>query len=565
MFDKNLWTIEEARLWLKENRQKSTKAAMLSKNRLYINAGLTLCDKTPKLALGSNISKLTADNWSQAEMNDKYYFYTEGVHEGFNSNNFYFFRDELTENYKSASYQPIDWEHMQEQIIGFSLESELLAPPNEPLALAFSGLLHRLTPYMQKEERVGDNLITRDDLIRQRYFEDKLAVSMECFFDRMRCTECGYETADWLDFEFHLYMSHSAEIDAGKQIGMGGVGIDFVGWGIVEYPADNEAYITSLRTSDDGTIQDIAEASLKEKYGSLADNMAFSSLISVKEPHDILISGKNYTFASEKVNKVAENKPKKETINDNNKEDSEKKISEGGKTMFKLLEKIAKAKNLSEVFVVAQKALVEVQGDKALTEEARTAFVEELNEVVAKIIATEDFKVEDIFDTVLANVEVKEVKVTDTEEIEKLTAEIAELKKNVDEASKENEGIKAELEENKTELVENKAKLVEKEEAAEKAEVEKKVDAIIEDIESAGVAFDDDFKQDVRQLILSKMEEENSEEEIAKFRASFIATAKQSVLTEGSNALGDIAPGGSAEPKGLTAKYKKVREKYEKK
>ena len=278
-----------------------------------------------------------------------------------------------------------------------------------------------------------------------------------------------------------------------------------------------------------------------------------------------MISGKNYTFASEKVNKVAENKPKKETINDNNKEDSEKKISEGGKTMFKLLEKIAKAKNLSEVFVVAQKALVEVQGDKALTEEARTAFVEELNEVVAKIIATEDFKVEDIFDTVLANVEVKEVKVTDTEEIEKLTAEIAELKKNVDEASKENEGIKAELEENKTELVENKAKLVEKEEAAEKAEVEKKVDAIIEDIESAGVAFDDDFKQDVRQLILSKMEEENSEEEIAKFRASFIATAKQSVLTEGSNALGDIAPGGSAEPKGLTAKYKKVREKYEKK
>ena len=127
LFDRNTWTIEEARKWVKEH--KKTKAELLSDKRVFVTAKMDLCSALPKLSVGTKIQKLNSnttydtDKIGLSTLNDKYFYYVEGVHEGFNGNNHFFYADELTKSYKSASYQPIDWEHDVTQIIGFSLES----------------------------------------------------------------------------------------------------------------------------------------------------------------------------------------------------------------------------------------------------------------------------------------------------------------------------------------------------------------------------------------------------------------------------------------------------------
>ena len=314
VFDKNSYTIEEARNWVKNkySNNESTAGEIHAKKRAYVVANMVLCTSKPNLTVGNvDATKLTpeifAKTQAQAALNDRYYFYVEGVHEGANGNGDYFSADELTKNYQSAGYQLFDWEHQRDQIIGFSLDAELISRPDKPLAVAFTGILNRLSHHMQAEERDGDMVIKRDELIRKRFFEGKLAVSMECLFDSMECMECGYETDNPLDFEFHTMIAHRTILESGERVSRGLIGVDYVGWGIIAQPADSDAYVSSLRTSDDGVIcEDISvPADAINKYGLLAENIAFSKMVSGIDPSDTLINSRgNYSFASDKATPV---------------------------------------------------------------------------------------------------------------------------------------------------------------------------------------------------------------------------------------------------------------------
>ena len=268
LFDVNSWDLDKAKKWLLSDRKQS-KAEELVNKKVVVTASMKLCSSLPNLISGT-IEEMDKKK-AEAKLNDKYFFFTEGVHEGPNLNGDYFFKDELTENYRSAAYQPIDWEHIRSQIIGFTMDSQLITTDADGgLALGFNGVLNRLSPHMDVFE--GD--MTRDDIIKQRYFEGSLAVSMEALFDKIKCTGCGMEFDDFIEFEHHRMTSHPNE-----EVYRGLIGVDFIGFGVVEYPADPKAEAINLRTSDEGVLEDIVTAEHKEKFGKFAGNIVSASIL----------------------------------------------------------------------------------------------------------------------------------------------------------------------------------------------------------------------------------------------------------------------------------------------
>jgi len=577
VFDKHKFTIEEARSWVKEKREKNeeTPAELLVGKKSFVAGNMLLCTSRPNLTVNNaEAVKLTPESYaatqSQSSLNDRYYFYVEGVHEGMNGNGDYFFKDELTENYKTAGYQLIDWEHQRDQVIGFSLDSELITRPEEPLALAFTGVINRLSPHMQVEERQGDMVISRDELIRQRYFEGKLAVSMECFFDSCRCVECGYETDDPLDFEFHKMMTHKSMMDSGQKVPRGLVGVDYVGWGVVGMPADGEAYVNSLRTSDDGLIEDIiASSEDQERYGCMAENVAFAKMASNIDPNDtffITNEGK-LSFASDMINtskgtnvpKLGENDKKTDdSTKTNNKPDKRLERtnirSQGGSEMFNLNKKITSSMSLNDAIVVALKALKDFQGDRALQEEEVTAFATEFSEAVTPKLMKSDFRVADIY--TLTDVDkLAAVDAAREDEKNEAASKSAVLQTQIESLTKEKEGLEATVSAKEEEI--DTLKNAEQD----RAEAEK-VDAFIADVKNDGVELTETFEADMRTLAKAKL---NDEEGMKKLKGDLLASVKRSTLSTASATMGDSSAGGdNADNTTMAAKLEKAREEGKK-
>lgn len=573
IFDKHKFTIEEARCWVKEKQEKNeeTQAELLVAKKSFVVGNMLLCTSKPNLTVeNAEAVKLTPENYksnqASAALNDRYYFYVEGVHAGMNGNGDYFYEEELTKNYKSAGYQLIDWEHERDQIIGFSLDSELVTRVDHPLALAFTGVINRLSPYMQTEAQDGDTIISRDDLIRQRYFEGKLAVSMECYFDKCRCVECGYETDDPLDFEFHTMLTHKSMIDSGQKVPRGLIGVDFVGWGVVGMPADGEAFVTSLRTSDDGLIEDIIPSTDDQaKYGCMAENVAFAKMAAKIDPSDVFLITNDGTlaFASKLLNTDGtknvpnlEEKDKKtnKSTKINNKHDKRlertNRSSKGGFKMFGLNDKITSSMSLNDAIVVALRTLKDFQGDRSLQEEEVTAFATEFGEAVTPKLMQSDFRVADIF-TLTDQDKLAAIEAAREEEKNEAASKAAELQTKIDTLSTEKEGLEATISDKDKEITTLKN-------ADKDREIAKKVDDFIADIKTAGVDLTETFEIDVRTLATAKLDDE---EGMKKLKGDLIASVKRSTLTAASNTMSDNSAGGDdGGLNSMAAKLEKARE-----
>jgi len=548
LFDKNSWSLDDAKTWLREQKTQGnlTVGERMSKKRSYVTAGVKLTKDKTNIAVNATVNLLTKED-AESALNDRYFFFVPGgVHEGKNGNDDIFTRDELVANYKTAGHQLIDWEHFRDEVIGFSLDAELVSSSdeNEPIAVAFNGILNRLSPFMQIEERVGDRVLSRDELIRQRFFEDRLAVSMECYFDSAKCASCGFETDDAMEFEFHRMMSHRAELESGQDVGRILIGVDFVGWGIVENPADPEAFATNLRTSDDGTLatEVFEDASLKEKFGAMASNVAFAKHAAKLEAADTLVDKDNFTFASD-TKKTSE--PTNE--GQSNQIEPEKSSTGGIKMLFNLADKIKAGMTLADALNVAQRVLRDYQGDKALESEAAEAFFTELGEALRVIVADKSFRVADLYTVTDADA-LSRIEAARAEEKDIAASAATEAQANYDTLNTEKETIASQLQEKENELT----ALQNKEADAAK---EAKVDAFIEELEEAGVVFSEDsIKADIRTLAEGKIDDEES---LKTFKGSLIATMTQSKLTEASQNSGASA-GSNAEPEGLTARIDKL-------
>lgn len=537
LFDKEKWSIDDAREWLRT--KNATKAELLNKNRLYVNSAVHITSSLPKL-LSANFDDMPIIDKSKeafAQFHDKYYYFVEGVHEGANANGAHFFADELTKAYKTMAGQPIDWEHDQEEIIGVSQEVELVTKTDKPLAVGYTGILWRLSPYLQVSERVGEKLVSRDEIIKDRYLKGTLASSMECYFDQLECMECQARFDDWLMFEFHVWERHRDILESGGRVNYGLRGIQFVGNGIVEFPADPEAYVSSLRSDEENTLKDIEDAALTDKYGDFGHNIAFSRLVASADPDDYMIygtsTGKNIAFASEKYAKNSKkdekNKPKIGKKDDNIVDDPK-----GDKTiMFELLKKVQKAKNLNEALAECQRILRDFKGDKALTEEAQKDFASEISEVVTHFISKEDFEIADIF-TVTDKEKLDAVEAARTKEIEKANGEKEALQATITSLESEKSTLETAVQTKEEEITSLK-------EAEKNKEMDAKVEAFMSDLKNDGVDIAGAFAETVKASVRERLQKENAEEEIKEYRKSMLTAFKREDLLTASDNAGTTA------------------------
>ncbi len=566
VFEIDKWKLDQAQKWVKGNFDKRgfSQASLFNNKITRVNNNLILCSSFPKLAISHEVEKLTKENWekyAQSNLNDKFILFVEGVHEGMNGNGDYFYAEELTKNYRSAAYQPIDWEHDRYQVIGSSIESELISRQDHPLALGINGIINRLSPYVQMEDLEDEKVMSRDEIIKQRYYNEQLAISMECLFDSMKCTECGFETTDWLEFDFHVYTRHFDKVERGELVGRGLIGVDFIGWGIVKKPADGEAYIGSLRTSDDGTIKEIVASQKQvETLGPLAKNVAFSNEILKLEPQDIYCKiGENYTFASEipnlkKNNDLDENNNTKNAKKCDKLIDKNSNISGGLDMKFNLKEKLSKATSLAEVFKVAHEALRDVVKNKTeMTDEVYAAFTSELDEVLKLTLANKDVNIDLIFSLTEADKEKAIAETISQKETEFNTVK-AELDVKISALESEKTQLKADLD---TKL----AELAQKEKEAAETEKKNKIDGYIKELKEAGISLTDSLEASYRKLIEANLD---NAEFFPSFKKDLIASIKTTELLESSLNGGGAAAGGHDDDNrgNLFDKLNKEREKY---
>jgi len=549
---KNGWTVDKAKKWIKDHKQKSS-SELLLEGRSFVTANLMLCSKLPNLELGnSDIKRLKKkDSTVEAAMNKYFYFYAESVHEGLNKNGDYFFKDELVQNYNTMSHNPLDWEHDRTQILGFSLDALLVSQPEELLAVGFNGVINRLSPYVTVEERTADNkFITRDEIIKNRFFEGKLFLSMEVMFDAFRCTKCGLESNDIFEFEHHMYMSHQND-DAFRGL----VGIDFIGNGIVETPADPNADVFSLRTDDSGVIEDILDAGFKEKHGCFSSNIYLAQKVAFENPDDELIEKKdlNLIFASD-VKNNADLSTKTATINDNsNKVNKKDKPIIGEDIMFKLMEKVSELNSLSEIFHAAHVALKDFKGEKELTEESIVKFNEELIEVINSKLKENSFSVNSVF---TLTDEEKLNAITEARKEEKKASDIVinDIKTELDNMKTERDSLS-----NEVELL--KTKIAELETAEKNKEVEAKIN---EFIDGMNIEFlTDSMRNRLYKMAMNNVKDGGIDEEALKeFAEDIKISFNQAALIKASGAMGGGSVGGDGASNDLGKELDTISKEY---
>lgn len=547
------WDLDKAKDWLTSYlSSQGNVTEAYAKHKRIIVASLDLCSKMPDL----NSKKASVDRLkTEAKLNDKLYFFSEGVHAGSNLNGDYFFEEELNRSYKSAAGQLLDWEHDRSQIIGHTRDSELFTNEDNIITLGFNGIINRLSPYVQMFETEDQ---TRDEIMIERFYKGQLMVSMEAYFDEIKCTACEFRTRDILEFEHHKYTAHA---DA-NSVFRGLIGVDFVGFGMVKYPADPKAEVMSLRTSDEGMINDIIEASHVNRYGVYAYNVAVGNLIAKSEPTcglDRLFSTSHQKNVK-KIDEVVHNKPIKadkgnesDSIGLENNDDYD---NDGGFSMsFKLKENTKNSKNLSEIFVVAQNVLKDYKGDKQLSEDEVKAFSSEVSEVVAEYIKN-DFEIDGIYEITKADkadalTNLRNEKDTEIEGIKSQHDTVIAAK------DAEIERLKGEITARENEINELKA-----------AEATRETDALFEtafdELATAGLELTDGMKDIVKAMASARVNEENKIKDVLEnVKSEFIALAKKKALIEGSDANGGGAvPGEKTKKSGLDAKLEELAEQY---
>lgn len=551
LFDKEKWTLESINKWFDKKNNQAKASAHKHNNKCFVNAKAVLCDRMANLNMGkADISPLTTAAYdAQAGLNDKYYLYVESVYEGTNLNYDHFSREELIKAYPSMSYQPIDWEHYREEIIGFSLESKLVTQPEGPLSIGFNGVLNRLSPYLLIDGR--------DEIIRQRWFEGRLAMSMECYFNEMECLECGFRTNDMLDFEHHIYTLHLDMVNRGTRPARKLIDIDFVGNGIVEYPAEPQAEIKSLRTDENALLEkeiftESAEAKIIDNLPALGPiNMVVASF----KP-DAIVNNEKIELFEEIFIKNEENSTKNEENNDIVKEQEINPNSSilGGTSMFELSKKVAEAKTFSDIFVIAQTVLNEYLTENKLDEASAKAFSDELAEVVNTTISKEDFKVSEIY-TLSTEAHEKEI----TEKTADYENRLSQTEERIKKLNEEKAAIETEKADAQSKLVSAEEKIASMVEDEKKRNTEAKLNSFIETVKNAGVALTETMEKTLRTVASTCLEDETA---LAAIREDLVAVIKQSNLSEASQQMGSVSVGSDNGPKDLSGRFKEINEKY---
>jgi len=348
-------------------------------------------------------------------------------------------------------------------------------------------------------------------------------------------------------------MNHQNDNDAFRGL----VGIDFVGNGIVELPADPNADVFSLRTDDSGVIDDILDAGFKEKHGCFSHNIYLAQKAAFEDPDDELIEKKdlNLIFASDVKNSTSLSTKTVITNDNNNKVNKKDKLNIGENMMFKLMEKVSGLDNLSEIFHIAHTVLKDFKGEKGLTDEDIVKFNEELIEVLSSKLKESDFSVDSVF--TLTNEEKLEA-ITEARKEEKKAGDIVAdtFKTDLDNMKTERDSLSNEVELLKTRITE-----------LETAEKDKEVKAKIDEfIDGMGLeSLTGSMRDRLHAMAMNNVKDGEIDEEALKAFAEDIKVSfNQAELIKASGAMGGGSAGGDNKGNDLEKELKTISKEYNK-
>ena len=222
--------------------------------------------------------------------------------------------------------------------------------------------------------------------------------------------------------------------------------------------------------------------------------------------------------------------------------------------MFELSNKIAEAKNLSDIFVIAQTVLDEFLKDKKLDEAAVKSFTEELSEVVKAAILKEDFKITEVY-TLSTEAHEKEV----NDKAAEYETRLAQTEERIKKLNEEKAAIETEKAEFQSKLVTAEEKIANMEQDEIQKTTEAKLNSFIETVKEAGVSLTETMEKTLRAVAFTQLD---NEEGLKTIREDLIAVIKQSNLSEASDKLGNLSVGGDSAPKDLSGKFDEINKKY---
>lgn len=338
---------------------------------------------------------------AKAGINDKDLLYVRFklCHVGANANLDGFEYDDLENNYETAIYKPINWEHKREQIIGtiynarFVVEDEAKAEDFTPYVECDAVIYKYYFPVFAEE-------------IKKRFEEGTLRFSMETWFESAKCSECGKEFVSASDYCDHLKNRYSVKATRYLK------NITFGAAAVVKRPADKNAVGLTVGkvTMDDWQINDTItyviktfddlEVIINEFINTRLDDELIDKDKLVQKLNDIFMKlGGNPVSADKKYTEdelraaiekaIAEHEEKSDV-----KEQLERLIAEKDAMEKEMEEKDKKAKEAEEEAKKAKEEMAKMD-EKMKKEKAKAERISQLQE--AGIEVNDD--IEKVIDT----------------------------------------------------------------------------------------------------------------------------------------------------------------------
>lgn len=154
-------------------------------------------------------------------------------HEGANKNKDFFDKEELRENFDTALFKPINWEHNKQQILGCIYDAQFVDPSDDDQADANNSKAFVLCDAVIYKYQFP----VKAQIIKERFDQNRLKFSMETWFEKAQCSECDSSFESHSDYCDHLKNRTTASSTTNRILR----GITFGAAGIVKRPADIDA------------------------------------------------------------------------------------------------------------------------------------------------------------------------------------------------------------------------------------------------------------------------------------------------------------------------------------
>lgn len=191
------------------------------------------------------------------------------VVEGVNANKDEFISEELERGYRSIIGMPLTEEHLPTEIQGVFYDAQLVDVD----------VIDPVTEEAEKKKAVRAQAVfykhrfpDEADVIIGRAAMGTLRFSMECYFEKAECSECGEQYESVFDYCDHLWDRYDPYNTASRKL----IGIKFVGGSYVRHPAEKQAVLLDFKDFSSESLVATAASEGKTVYHVEIDDIHFA-------------------------------------------------------------------------------------------------------------------------------------------------------------------------------------------------------------------------------------------------------------------------------------------------